>query len=398
MRHQQTLLSWISFTVLSSIATTAIATDYNTLCPALKWDMQYGRDCGYRVTTLRYKPVKLAQAYTNSNFTAGTGLTAVGHMNDRFTVVGQAYHRDGKKHAVAVQINEQYAENHYYTDLGLANLTSSAGGVDNYETIAGNAQFASGGASKPALFRGNGSNYTPIAATLLGGSSGTLTDVKSGYHLYYGYPVEYRVGWEILADGRKHGVVQWLDSNVPSPAQAIGSNSTTSQALATNASGQAVGLLRESSDLSDQAFIWAWDDFWGSATLSKLPSLGGTTVALDVNNNLNPKVVGSSVDSATGYKYAALWSGTTLTKLANFSGTGNPNGQAYSVTDAGDIVGTSRGRATLWRNGSVYNLNSTLTVPLTTTLKRAVQINRQGFIVAYGADGYYYFLVPAEHL
>lgn len=395
LKHPNALLTWIGFTLISGVATPAFATDYSALCPALKFDMQYGRDCGYRITTLRYKPVKFSQAYTNTNFTVGTGLTAVGHMNDRFTVVGQAIHRDGKKHAIAVQINEQYAENHYYTDLGLVNLTSTAGGVDNYETIVGNAQFVSSGASKPALFRGNGSNYTPLSVTLLGGSSGMLSDIKSGMHPDYSYPIQYRVGWEVLADGRKHGIA-WQDD--VGAAQTIGNSSATSQALATNASGHAVGRLRESSDSADRAFIWNWDSFWGNATLTKLPSLGGTTVALDVNNNQNPNVVGSSIESGTGHRYAASWTGTTLTKLTNLSGTGNPNAQAYSVTDAGDIVGTSRGRATIWRDGGVHNLNSKLTVPLTTTLTRAVQINRQGFIVAYGADGNYFFLIPAEHL
>lgn len=395
LKHRNALLSLIGCTLISGVATPVFASGNNTLCPALKIEPQYGRDCGYRITTLRYKPVKFSQAYTNTNFTAGTGLTAVGHMNDRFTVVGQAIHRDGKKHAIAVQINEQYAENHYYTDLGLANLTSSAGGVDNRETIVGNAQFVSSGASKPAFFRGNGSNYTPLPMTLLGGSSGMLSDTKLGAHPDYGYSIQYRVGWEVLADGRKHGVV-WRDDNAV--VQAIGNSSATSQALATNANGHAVGRIRESSDSADHAFIWNWDSYLGSAILTKLPSLGGTTVALDVNNNQNPNVVGSSIESGTDHRYATSWTGTTLKKLTNLSGTGNPNAEAYSVTDGGDIVGTSRGRATIWRDGGVHNLNSALTVPLTTTLKRAVQINRQGFIVAQGADGNYYLLIPAEHL
>lgn len=398
MNRRKPAILWIGFPILIGLPFPVFATDFNTLCPALKWDYQYGRDCGYRISTIRFKPIKIAHAYTDTNFTAGTGLLNVGHMNDRYTIVGQAYHRDGKKHAVAIQINEQYSENHYYTDLGLAQLTSSAGAADNHETLVGSAQFVSGGALKPALFRGRGSNYTPNPVTLLGGGTGTFTDAKLGMSLTFGYPMEYRVGWEVLADGRKHGVAWWVDGGAPAAVNQIGPDTATSYALATNASGHAVGGIRESIDPAERAFVWRWDPFAERATLTKLGSLGDAATALDVNNNAVPRIVGFAKESGSTYSFAAMWTGASLTKLANFSGSGNPNAKAYSVTDAGDIVGTSRGKATLWRDGKVYDLNTALTATLNTTLVRAVQINRQGIVVAYGADRNYYMLVPAEHL
>lgn len=398
MRRRLTAIFWIGFPSLIAFPLPASATDYNTLCPALKWDYQYGRDCAYRISTLRFKAIKLAHAYTDTNFTVGTGLLMVGHMNDRYTIVGQAYHRDGKKHAVAVQVNEQYTENHYFTDLGIAQLNSSAGGADNRETLVGSAQFVSGGALKPASFRGRGSNYTPNPVTLLGGGAGTFTDAKLGMSLTFGYPMEYRVGWEVLADGRQHGIAWWIDGGAPPTVRQIGPDAATSYALATNASGHAVGGMRESVDPAVRAFVWRWDPFAERATLTKLPSLGGAATALDVNNNAAPRIVGFATESASNYSFATQWTGASLTKLPNLSGSGNPNAKAYSITDAGDVVGASRGKAALWRDGNVHDLNTTLTATLDTTLIRAVQINRQGIVVAYGANRNYYILVPAEHL
>ena len=91
-----------------------------------------------------------------------------------------------------------------------------------------------------------------------------------------------------------------------------------------------------------------------------------------------------------------MWQNDAVTALPSLSGRYINN--AAAITDAGDIVGESGGKAVIWRDGEVYDLNELLDVPFDAQLRRAIDMNRQGRILVLANDGYFYVLVPSEEI
>ena len=70
---------------------------------------------------------------------------------------------------------------------------------------------------------------------------------------------------------------------------------------------------------------------------------------------------------------------------------------ARGISDIGDIVGQSDNRATLWRNGGLYDLNNLITNNVDVTFTDAIDITRRGRVLVQANDGSYYILIPNTH-
>lgn len=168
---------------------------------------------------------------------------------------------------------------------------------------------------------------------------------------------------------------------------------------------------------------------WYNGTVTDLGTLTGGTAAFATSVNNNGLIVGFSDSSKTGYR-AVLWTGNTATMLGNLGGNGsyaysindsgkivgisaNANqdnrpviwtdsgtqdlgtlggstGYAYDINSSGQIVGNSTAsgsfssRATLWANGSIYDLNNLVDQKLISegwNFYSASSINDNGVIV-----------------
>jgi probable HAF family extracellular repeat protein len=89
-----------------------------------------------------------------------------------------------------------------------------------------------------------------------------------------------------------------------------------------------------------------------------------------------------------GVQIAALWSGGAVYDLGAFNGL---TSRAYAINEQGHVVGQSdeiahaSGRAFLWIDGVMYDLNDAIDPKLGWTLYSARGINDEGSIVGIGA-------------
>ncbi len=151
---------------------------------------------------------------------------------------------------------------------------------------------------------------------------------------------------------------------------------------------------------------WA---LWG-AEPTWLNGLGGTLVGASGINNAGTVVGGST--TSKGYGRACLWSANTVDPVdLGAIGGAHKCSWAQAINSSGQIVGSSSlpdvGRpspsdeldyhATLWSNGQVINLTAALTAPLGVTLRSAMDINDNAWIVGYMGEYPYrpFLLVPA---
>lgn len=355
-------------------------------CPERRFEVIYGRYCDYRITTLKYRPVQIQHAYDGAGFNAGTGLTNARSMNDNGDIVGQAVTPNGEKHAVQLNIGPVYFSNHYFTDLGTPGLNSIATAISNELTVAG--------ASQPSM--GTATMVDAVWHSQLGGftllnSLGSDTSRATGLARNSMY-TEYMSGFGLWptsqgGDGLEHGFV-WTFDGRNRTVHIIGASGQTNRALAINDSQLVVGFTMDNGKKNAS--------LWNGTGLMLLPDFGHyTSVARAINNNRSAKIVGFAFDTA-GKKRAMLWQGITFTVLPGL--TNYAASMATSISDGGDIVGQSASRAVFWRNNVVYDLNTLLDSALPTTLVKAIDINRHGRILAQGADGAFYVLIPSESI
>lgn len=319
-----------------------------------------------------------------------------------------------------------------FTVLGTGGLSysySNALAINNAGQVVGYARSSFGG-DTPLLW----DTSTGDTKILIGGS--VATDINAS-------------GQIVGVQGTNPTTpLSWSSSQSTGNFLSIGGNSPIyggGNVNAINDAGKAVGNIFTSA--GGEAHIW---DVEGNTTTS-LGNLGRYSFANDINNA--GQVVGFGDTSTNANYHALMWntSNQTITNLgAGFSG-GYRNGQwypgfysseanainasglvvgnanytdnassggyshamlwdtnnntvinlgklaidtqtyAYDINDAGLIVGSSGGIATLWSNGSIYNLNSFLdesTVNAGWELTEAKGINNNGWIVgnAYNAS------------
>jgi probable HAF family extracellular repeat protein len=133
----------------------------------------------------------------------------------------------------------------------------------------------------------------------------------------------------------------------PSPSEGV--------ALAINEAGQVVGWLRESGDAT-RAFIWSTAT--GTVDLGRLDPAELSTNAIDVND------FGTVVGWSRGLRDRAFaW--TAAEGMRELPGLHSSSElvNAYGINNHDDIVGASDGRAVLWTEGSVFDLNDLVSPP-----------------------------------
>jgi len=159
--------------------------------------------------------------------------------------------------------------------------------------------------------------------------------------------------------------------------QDIGPSGSGSSARAINNSNNVAGTIYGS---TTSAFIWN-----NSTGITTLNDLGGNNSYAFGINNLN-QVVGES-ETASLSTHAFVWNsdgtaGGVMTDLGTLDSTGYS--KAFDINDYEQIVGESNGKAVLWENGLIYDLNDFLPTGSTWDLISARAINENGSIVGTG--------------
>jgi probable HAF family extracellular repeat protein len=162
---------------------------------------------------------------------------------------------------------------------------------------------------------------------------------------------------------------------------------TTSEGLAINSGGQVTGVsynLVGFSSVDEHAFVYS------KGVMTDLGTLPGDVSSIGNAINVIGQVAGYSSPDPNGggnnvQAFVSAPGGGALTKIGF--------GEAFGINDAGDVVGAfgltpSTVSASIYEDGSFFNLNKLLTGPLEydVTLDAAFAINDSGDIVATGFD------------
>jgi probable HAF family extracellular repeat protein len=179
------------------------------------------------------------------------------------------------------------------------------------------------------------------------------------------------------------GVVWNIDGSIMQ-ALAPYHSDKASVAAAINDKGQIVGASGPCAPISPalaaHALLWQY----GSATVTDLGNLGGSTNNVAFAINRQGQIVGFSGLPGNATAHAFLYQkGGPMQDLGTLFG--DVFSIAYSINDSDQIVGqscdaNSNCRAVLWQNGAKLDLNS-LVPAGTPTLVVAFDINKQGQIV-----------------
>ncbi|MDD1620966.1 MAG: autotransporter domain-containing protein [Methylococcaceae bacterium] len=155
------------------------------------------------------------------------------------------------------------------------------------------------------------------------------------------------------------------------PIQNIGTlGGNSSNAYAINNLGQVVGTA--GTGAATHAFYWQS----GQEGLVDIGTLGGNSSTAWAINNLRQVVGEADTGAAT---HAFIWQNGQIRDLSLAS---PGNSIAYGINDDGLVVGQANSRASLWWNGSLFDLNNYLqSNPLGWVLIRASGINAFGDIV-----------------
>lgn len=367
------------------IRPTSIPVPDYTLCPERRYDRDYGKPCSFRIKTLRFRALKLHHSGGGQGFNEGTTLAAAYDLSDDGRLVGEAYTDRGIRHAVSVEVALLNVSRLNFFDRGKASVSSSARVIGYNNIIAGNVQVSPRNRSTVAyVWDLPGSQDKAIG---LNGNAGVATGVGVNMHqrtFVSGYDL-----WPVAkgGDGKVHGFLWIRRGPGDDLIRPLGAKGQTSRALDVNDSGRVVGYLTQRG--SNRAFLAMNENL----ELQVLPNYGNESQALDINNNAVPKIVGFAKDR-TGARQPVIWQSHNIDALRQLP---NKNsGSANAISDAGDIVGDSGGRATIWRDGVVRDLNELLEPSIGATLQSALDINRHGHILVKASDGYY-VLMPTSN-
>jgi len=145
-----------------------------------------------------------------------------------------------------------------------------------------------------------------------------------------------------------------------------------SSAYSINNADQAAGYAQTWGGM--RAFVWSPDT--GYLTLGTLG--GANSYAMAIND---AGEVAGHAQTSSGYLHAAVWSGSSIQDLGTLNG---GNSYSYGLDDAGDVVGASGGRAFLYQDGVMLDLNNLLASGPGWTLTQAYAINAGGQIAGAG--------------
>jgi probable HAF family extracellular repeat protein len=169
----------------------------------------------------------------------------------------------------------------------------------------------------------------------------------------------------------------WYDGATVLPlAPFQGSVSSIAQDI--NTAGHIVGSAIPAGAIRPRAVVWIADN------PAELGTLGGSSAqALAVNDNGD--IVGVA-DTSSGAPHAFLFETTNgvVTRRTDLGFLGGDSSAAYDINENRQAVGASHGRAFLWDDGVMHDLNDLLTNPAGWELQSAQAINDLGTIVGHG--------------
>ncbi len=202
------------------------------------------------------------------------------------------------------------------------------------------------------------------------------------------------VGWSSTSPSIQ--ATMWEGDTLSGVAGGSPTTYANSIAYAINDRNQVVGSVPWASGLGNRAVLWDSD-----GTVTELGAIGVINDVSQANdiNNLGLIIGNSKIDLAGGafVTHAAMWDNGNIIDLGDLSADTEVRSDALGVNDNGLVVGWSidgaSSRATLWQDGTIYNLNDLLDpadpLSATTVLIQATDINNSGQIVgqALFADG-----------
>ena len=254
-------------------------------------------------------------------------------------------------------------QNGTMTDLGsLGGTYRSALDINNLGQVVGFSQTQDG-TGRAVLWQ----NSTMADLGTLGGeyNSSTATEINDlGQVVGYSYPASITKPNQIPYP---HQIFLWQNSTMTNLGNLLGAYS--SQAGDINNAGQVIGILTEtSSGVPRYNFLW----HNGNRTnLNILPNaINNKGQIVGVDNNEHP----------------VLWQDGIVTDLGTLGGTYS---EATSINDTGTVVGysnTSNGssHAFVYKNGTIFDLNTLLPANSGWELNSAIDINDNGQIIGLG--------------
>lgn len=171
------------------------------------------------------------------------------------------------------------------------------------------------------------------------------------------------------------------------------------QAMAINSAGRIAGQSFLTDNKTLRACVWI------NGTPHDLGALAGTATAKSAATDISDggQVVGWS-EATGGAPHATLFqidaNGIVLTRT-DLGVLGGSNSYAHGVNSAGMVVGVSDGRAFVWQDGTMTDLNTTIASSSGWMISNAAAINDTGVIVGEGVRlgfGRAVMLTPASCL
>lgn len=178
----------------------------------------------------------------------------------------------------------------------------------------------------------------------------------------------------ITAFGSNHGDVGFtIQGTTVTKLPALPNGGVDVKPLAVNNSGLIVGQA-DTSTSNPQAAEWQ------NGAITALGGLPGSLTSEAVAVNSTGEAVGTSLQTADTFGHAVLFANGTVTDL-NAPGTGTGDASAQAINDSGVIVGDGgNGHAFVYQHGQATDLNSLIASGSGFTLVTADGINKNGVI------------------
>ncbi len=322
--------------------------------------------------------IELRHAYGGGGFNINERLTQLGGLSNYDKVSGQAVNQAGEAHAVWMTVNDRSPGNIYFSDSDFSGSESVAHAITANHVMIGQ--------------QDNNAVRWPYNNPVLLSTIDTVFSSSAAYGVGQDNRMtSYIAGSGVAnADEKNHGFLwcSYCDTGnyqYGPVTYVIGNNNQETYALEANDFGTAVGYYPVSG--VDKAFSWGKS----ARVIRPYTDLGGTSRALDINNNRAPITVGYA--SKGHSQYAVSWKSGRLTQLPHLNG--SKISAARAIADGGDIVGSSGGKAVIWRDGSAHDINELVVNNVNTTFINATDINWHGRILVESSDGFY-ILIPKE--
>ncbi len=176
---------------------------------------------------------------------------------------------------------------------------------------------------------------------------------------------------------------------------------SSSNALASNAAGQEIGISNQNISSANYGAEAGW--FYSNGQFTAFPYFASTPTAI----NASGQVAGFYSNDVNGHPNAFLFQYGHITELGTLGGA---NAAALGLNNQGQVVGWSfiagsplvpnssqLSNAFIYENGTMYNLNLLLNSgapPI--VLTGALAINNLGQILAVAQDSHDYILTPSD--